>query len=169
MYGEWVCVHEFSMSWWKFQPSLILRLVEIVRVLGISATRNDRDSRCSHVLIFGGYVKMKESIVYPSYYLGQHHSRPCWRRYNDSCMVFRPKWRWKQKYFKYPCPIGIKKWEILIKYTSIVWKKKHTERWHQTNTGNLHLGFTLVLTQWRSDTWYHSTIGFDLFRIPLKA
>ena len=54
-----------------------MRLVEIVGVSGISATRTYRDNQWSHLLIFGGYVKVRESFVYPSYYSGQHHSRPC--------------------------------------------------------------------------------------------
>ena len=35
-----------------------------------------KNSNASQILIFGGYVKVSESFVCLSYYLGQYHSKP---------------------------------------------------------------------------------------------
>ena len=47
MYGKWACIHEFSITQSKFQPSLILRFGKRVHVLGIGTTYTDWDDRCS--------------------------------------------------------------------------------------------------------------------------
>ena len=66
--------------------------------------------------------------IYPSYYLGQYHSklndaRVILTGYEGSYLVYIPEWCQNNNIVKYPYPIGIIKCEILIIDTQMVSKK----------------------------------------------
>ena len=76
-------------------------------------------------MIFDGYIKIRESlytwvIFWINIILEHVETRVIIPRFEDSCMVYRPKWcqkKKKKKPFKYSYPIGIKK-----KITQMIWK-----------------------------------------------
>ena len=73
----------------------------------------------SQKLIFGGYVKVRESfytqvIIWVDTILNHIDTTVILPRYECSCIVYRPEWHWKQKQRQKPIPIPVKKYEILI-------------------------------------------------------
>ena len=61
----------------------------------------------TQILIFGGYVKVRESlyarvIAWVNAILNHIDTRVDIPRYESSCMVYRPKWYRKQKYRQLP-------------------------------------------------------------------
>ena len=65
--------------------------------------------RTSQILIFGGYVKVKESfytrvIIWVNTILNHIDTTAILSRYEDSCLVYRPEWNQKHKYCQMPIP-----------------------------------------------------------------
>ena len=60
-------------------------------------------------LDFGGYVKVRESlyirvIIWVNTILNHIDTRAISPRYEGSCIVYRPKWYWKQECCQTPIP-----------------------------------------------------------------
>ena len=75
------------------------------------------------------YILVKESlytqvIIWLKTILNYIDTRGILPRYEDSCMVYRPEWYWKQKYCQIPIPYVYYKCEILILDTQMVLKKR---------------------------------------------
>ena len=74
----------------------------------------------SHILIFGAYVKVRESlytrvIIWINTTLNHIDARGILPRYEGSCMLYRPEYIESKNIIKYPYATGIKKRQHQIK------------------------------------------------------
>ena len=97
------------------------------------------------LIIFGGYLKVRESFVYMSHYLGQYRSnhivtRAIVLRYDESCIVYRSTQQQRQKYPQLPIPYQYEnKCEILNIITQITSSQND-----KNSTLNHHKQFTAL-------------------------
>ena len=105
-------------------------------------TRVYQNCNTSQILIFGGYLKVKESlydrvIIWVNTILNQTGTRTNLSRYEGSCMVNRIQRYRKLKYPQTPILCWYPKCEILIIDTRYVLKKDDTSPILEiTNTGS---------------------------------
>ena len=73
------------------------------------STHGYQNCNTTEILIFGGYVKVRESLctrvsIWVNTILSHIDTRAILLRYKDFLMVYWPEWYWKQKYHQIPIP-----------------------------------------------------------------
>ena len=71
MSGRAECIYQY---WTQYIGECIVSIMKIDKV-SKNLCVGYQDCKTSQILIFGEYVKMRESFVYLSYYLGPYHSK----------------------------------------------------------------------------------------------
>ena len=105
-----------QMLWHRYVPALF-RYIDECTVSIININNGIKEPTCwyqncntNQISIFGGYIKVRESL-YPSYYLDQYHENTIQNHidtvailpgYEGSCMEYWTEWYQKRKYHQVP-------------------------------------------------------------------
>jgi hypothetical protein len=112
--------------------------------------RRYQNCNFSQILIFGGYVKVRESLytqvmLWVNTILDHVGTIVVLPRHGSSCIAYRPEWYWKHKnIIKYSCHACNKICEILIIDTQTILKL---------------IGKTILVQHWFKLQWRSAPIG----------
>ena len=116
-----------------FKPLLDRYISEcMISIININSgiqkpTSGYQNCNTNRVLIFDGYLKVRESlnirvIIWVNTILNHIDTRVILPRYESSCMVYKSKWYWKQncRQIPIPIPIPVNECKIFISDTQVL-------------------------------------------------